>query len=397
MNKRTIDFLEDLEVELKEAILPYWMTKMVDYDHGGFYGQIDGYDHLQPLSPKGSVLNARILWTFSASYNQYKDPEYLRIADRAFQYCNRYFINWKNEGVYWMLDYAGNPIETKNQIYALGFMIYGLSEYYMATRNQNALDSSRMLFESIEKHSYDPEKNGYFEAFDEDWQLLEDLRLSDKDANAIKTMNTHLHILEGYTNLYRIWKNKKLQRQLKNLVRIFMEKIVNPKTWHFRLFFDMDWRSRDDEISFGHDIEGSWLILEAAEIGGDQDLIDKARKLAIDMTNAVMNRGFDKDGGLYYEIKPGGVLDTDKHWWPQAEAMVGLINAYQINDNQVYLRQASNVWQFIKEKIMDKTGGEWYFRVDRKGVPYREEDKAGIWKCPYHNSRACIEIIKRLG
>jgi len=397
MEKQLPEFLKELSAELKDAILPYWMTKMVDHDHGGFYGQIDGMGQLQVGAPKGSVLNARILWTFSAAFNYYKDPEYLRVADRAYKYIDSYFINEQNHGVYWMLDCTGKPLETKNQIYALGFMIYGLSEYYKATQNADALRTSRMLFRSIEKYSFDIKQNGYFEAFDEKWQLLEDLRLSEKDANEKKTMNTHLHILEGYTNLHRVWKDDKLRKQLTNLVRVFMDKIVDPDTDHFKLFFDTDWRYKDDEISFGHDIEGSWLIQEAAEVCGDRRLVAKARQLAISMANAVLAHGFDQDGGLFYAIKPGGQVDTDKHWWPQAEAMVGLVNAFQLSHNVAYLDHAMQVWQFIKEKIIDKAGGEWHFRVNREGIPYPEEDKAGIWKCPYHNGRACLEILKRLG
>ena len=396
-DKQIQDFLNELEFELKDAILPYWMDRMVDNEQGGFYGQINGHDQLQTGSPKGSVLNARILWTFSAAYNHYKDQEYLKMADRAFEYCSQYFMNRMNKGVYWMLDYKGRPVETKNQIYALGFMMYGMSEYYIAARNPVALDFSKMLFRSIEKHSFDPLESGYYEAFDEDWQLLDDLRLSDKDANEKKTMNTHLHILEGYTNLYRIWKNDTLKGQLRRLVRVFIEKIIDPDTHHFRLFFDTDWRPKDDENSFGHDIEGSWLINEAAEVINDKNLISQARQLALDMTDAVIAKGFDQDGALFYELKPGNILDSDKHWWPQAEAMVGLVNAFEISHKRIYLDQALHVWQFVKDKIIDKVGGEWYFRVDRAGIPYKEEDKAGIWKCPYHNSRACLEILKRLG
>ncbi len=397
MNFRVETFLKELDHELKRGILPYWMTKMVDQEMGGFYGRIDGHNRLDPESPKGSVLNARIMWTFSAAYNYYKDPQYLDMARRAYDYCIRHFINHENNGVFWKLDYKGNPLESKNQIYALAFMIYGLSEYYLSSGEVMARDLCQMLFSSVEKYSYDPDNKGYFEAFDEHWHLLEDLRLSDKDANEKKTMNTHLHILEAYTNLYRIWKDDTLKQQIKDLIRIFTDRIVDPLNHHFRLFFDTYWTPRDDEISFGHDIEGSWLIQEAAEVIGDDAMISETRKLSILMVKAVLLNGFDYDNGLIYEIKPGGHIDDDKHWWPQAEAMVGLVNAYQLSHDPAYLDLAINVWDFIKEKIIDKAGGEWLFRVDQKGVPYNEEDKAGFWKCPYHNSRACLEILKRLG
>ena len=397
MDSKLKEFLGELDSELTCAILPYWMTRMIDHENGGFYGQIDGKGQLQPASPKGSVLNARILWTFSAAYNYYHKEEYLEVAQRAYNYCIGYFINKRNQGVFWSIDYKGNPLERKNQIYALSFMIYGLSEYYLATHNEQALAHAKMLFGSIEKYSFDPGLNGYFEAFDEDWLILEDLRLSEKDANEKKTMNTHLHILEAYTNLYRIWKNEKLKLQLKNLIEVFINKIIDHDTMHFQLFFDSDWKPKDKEISFGHDIEGSWLLQEAAEVLEEEDLITETRQIALKMVEVVCSQGFYQDGGLYYELLTDGSLDTDKHWWPQAEAMVGLVNAYQVGKDPEYLKQAIQTWQFVKDKIIDEIYDEWYFKVDKNGDPYMEEDKAGIWKCPYHNSRACLEILNRLG
>ena len=397
MERKYALFLNELETELTGAILPYWIKNMVDEDNGGFYGQIDGNDQLHPEAPKGSVLNARILWTFSSAYNYYGKKEYLDMADRAFRYCSNIFINRENNGVYWLVDPTGQPLILKNQIYALSFMIYGLSEYYRATKDKKALNDAIMLFNSIEKFSFDHDKNGYFEAFDENWVILEDLRLSDKDANEKKTMNTHLHILEAYANLYRIWKDGHLRNQLRNLITVFMDKIIDWDTMHFRLFFNSAWEPRDAEISFGHDIEGSWLIQEAAEVLGENDLVEESKHMAVKMVDVALAEGFDEDGGLYYEYKPDGALDTDKHWWPQAEAMVGLVNAYQIRSNPKYMDQTLKMWSFIKNKIIDTKGGEWYFKVDRAGKPYIGEDKAGIWKCPYHNGRACLEIVNRLG
>lgn len=397
MDPRLKVFKAEIKSELIQAILPYWMTRMIDHENGGFYGQIEGNNQLHTSAPKGSVLNARILWTFAAAYNHYNHKKYLEVADRAYNYCREKFINNQNQGVYWSIDYTGNPLETKNQIYALSFMIYGLSEYFIATQNEEALNYAKMLFESIEKYSFDPDQNGYFEAFDENWIILDDLRLSEKDANEKKTMNTHLHILEGYTNLYRIWKDEKLRKQLRNLIKVFINNIIDPGSMHFLLFFNSDWHPRDKEISFGHDIEGSWLLQEAAEVLEDNDLIDQTRQIALKMVDAVCKNGFDVDGGLFYELKPDGSVDTDKHWWPQAEAMVGLVNAYQISRNSKYLDQAIYTWQFIQDKVIDEKDGEWYFKVDKNGHPYMEEDKAGLWKCPYHNGRACLEILNRLG
>jgi len=389
--------LEELDTELKGSILPFWMSRMVDKENAGFYGRIDGRDRLYPDADKGGVLNARILWTFSAAYNYYGNKDYLDIAVRAFDYCMNYFINEDCDGVYWLLDYKGKPVDTKNQIYALGFMIYGMSEYFISTNDEKALNMAIRLFHSIEKFSYDPDLEGYYEAFDQNWELLEDMRLSDKDANEKKTMNTHLHILEGYTNLYRIWKDDRLRTQLRKLIEVFYDHIIDHQSFHFKLFFDEKWQERDHEISFGHDIEGSWLIQEACEVLGDTDLIKKSKEIAIRMVNEVIKNGFDEDGGLFYEAYDQyNLKDDDKHWWPHAEAIVGLINVFQITSDKEYLKHAIKVWNFTKDKIIDKEGGEWYFKISRQGDPYFDEDKAGFWKCPYHNSRACLEVIRRL-
>lgn len=385
----------EMQSHLLNDILPYWMERTIDEKHGGFIGRIDGNNRIDEKADKGAILNSRILWTFSAAYNYFKDPAYLSNADRAFSYLIDHFIDNEHGGVFWMLDYKGNPTETKKQIYTQAFAIYGFSAYYKASRNKHALNAAIELFKLIETYAFDHGENGYFEAFDRQWNLLQDLRLSEKDANEKKTLNTHLHILEAYTTLYQIWKDKKLEKQLKNLIELKLDKFVNENS-RFQLFFDENWNPKSDLISFGHDIEGSWLLLEAAKVLGDEQLIAKTKKVAISMVNSVMESGIDNDGGLMYEVYSGVIKDTDKHWWPQAEAIVGFVNAWQISSDSKYLKKAKMVWEFTKDKIIDWKDGEWWFRVNKVGQPYLQEDKAGPWKCPYHNGRACLEIIKRL-
>ena len=347
MKRKKKIFLKELDSELNKHILPYWINRMVDKENKGFYGRINGQNRVDKEAGKGSVLNARILWTFSAAFNATHEEDYLNTANQAYDYCIRHFINRQQGGVYWLLDYRGRPLEKKNQIYALAFMIYGLSEYYRATGISQAAEESVSLFHLIEKYSFDCSMNGYFEAFDENWKLLEDLRLSDKDANEKKTMNTHLHILEAYANLYRCWDDPVLLEKLKNLIGVFFDRILDPDTWHFKLFFDEKWNSRDDTISFGHDIEGSWLLQEAARVTGDKVLLSRSKEAAVHMVDRIMTEGFDKDGGLFYQAEGMKIKDTDKHWWPQAEALVGLDNAWEITGDQKYFDQALMVWYFI--------------------------------------------------
>ena len=388
-------FIRELNSELSGNILPYWINNMVDHNNGGFYGQIDGDDSLHRNANKGIILNTRILWTFSAAYLFEPKKVYKDMADRAYHYIIKYFLDEKEGGMFWLLDSQGNPIELKKQVYAQAFVIYSLSEYYKISQNKEILDHAISIYQYIERKAFDVDNNGYFEAYTRDWKLLDDLRLSDKDANEKKSMNTHLHLLEAYTNLYRVWDNAELMDKLNSLINVFTNKILDDSTYHFNLFFDEKWNIKSHTVSYGHDIEGSWLLLEAAQATGQPELIKEIERNAIKMADVTIAEGLDNDGAVIYEKHPGH-FNFDKHWWPQAEAMVGFVNAYQLTDRSEYLDRAIDVWNFVKKSIIDKKYGEWYFRVNRDGAPYTEEDKAGIWKCPYHNSRACIEIINRL-
>lgn len=390
------NFYNEIENELKNNILPFW-NKTVDEENGGFLGRILNDGKIIKDSPKSAVLNTRILWTYSAVYKKFKEEKYLDLAKRAYEYIKEYFRDREKGGIYWMLDYKGKPIDDKKQVYAQAFCIYSLVEYYKISGNRNALNWAIEIFELIEKHSYDTEYPGYFEACDREWKPTEDVRLSDKDQNEKKTMNTHLHVLEGYANLLDIWKNEKLEKQLELLINIFLNKIIDSKTGHFNLFFDELWNLKSNLFSYGHDIEGSWLLFEAAELANDKKLLKKAEKASIKLADITLKEGIDSDGGIMNEGNIKGVLDTDKHWWPQAEAMVGFINAFQISGNKQFLEASYNCWNFVKKYIVDKDHGEWFFRVNKKGTPYiLEENKLGPWKAPYHNTRCCLEIMKRL-
>jgi mannobiose 2-epimerase len=317
------------------------------------------------------------------------------MAHRAFEYFSNTFIDIKNGGVFWEVDFAGKPVDARKQAYAQGFALYGLSEYYRASKNEKALLLAQELFWTIEKNFYDDKNDGYIEALAAEWSKMDDMRLSLKDANEPKSMNTHLHILEPYTNLYRCWKNPILAESIRRLIRVFLDKIIDNHTAHFQLFFDYDWTVKSTIVSFGHDIEGAWLLAEAAHKLGNKELIDEVNKMAVRMVDATFAEGIDADGSVFYE-REGEHIDTDKHWWPQAEAMVGYVNAWQITGNIKYLTEAEKVWNFIDLFLIDHLNGEWFRRVDTNGKPYMEDEKIGFWKCPYHNTRALIEVCKRL-
>ena len=391
---RNIKLRNACEKELTFNILPFWAGRMKDTENGGFYGRISGENQLIQDAPKGGILNARILWTFSAAYRALGKKEYLDTAQRAKNYLFQHFADKEFGGTYWEVDSKGNPLDTKKQIYSQAFCIYALSEYFRATGEQESLDFAIELFQLIEQYSFDPEYKGYFEAYSRDWKLLDDLRLSDKDANEKKTMNTHLHILEAYTNLYRVWKDAKLSQQLRGLIEVFFEHIVNKKTWHLNLFFDEFWTLKSSDISYGHDIECSWLLFEAAEVLGDEEILKKAGEVCTNILNASLE-GLQPDNSLLYEMKANGHTDTQRHWWVQAEAVVGLINGYELTGDKLLAEKAGEVFHYIIDNLVDKQNGEWYWGVYADGSINKIDDKAGFWKCPYHNSRMCLEVMRR--
>ena len=386
-------YQKELKAELSD-ILEYWMQYSPDEKNGGFFGKIDQENKIAETALKGAVLNARILWSFSAAYNCTKDEKYLAVANRAFGYINTYFIDKEFGGVYWTVNYKGEPEDTKKQIYALSFLQYACSEYYQSTQLQAAKILAVDLYHLIEQYSFDTAQTGYLEAFTRQWQAIDDLRLSSKDANEKKTMNTHLHVLEAYTNLYRIWPNAALYKSIVLLIKNFTDHIINQQSGHLHLFFTEDWKVKGDIVSYGHDIEAAWLLLEAAEIIKDEKLITQLKTVAVKIA-AATTEGLDVDGGLWYE-KEEGHLIKQKHWWPQAEAMVGFFTVWQITSLPTYLSYSLNSWQFVKNKIIDHTNGEWFWGVNENGEAMQGEDKVGLWKCPYHNTRACIELINRI-
>ena len=411
MNAIVSQMKAEMQDVLENNILRFWLDKMQDRERGGFYGRIDGHMQLHPEAEKGAILNARILWSFSAAYRVLHKPEYLEAAKRAKDYILAHFIDEEFGGVYWSVDCEGRPLDTKKQFYAIGFAIYGLSEYARATEDKEALDYALQLFDCIEEHALDHEYNGYIEACTREWGPIADMRLSELDANYPKSQNTHLHIIEPYANLLRMLKEfqqggcqealnylRPVEASLRNIIDIFTDRILNPETHHLDLFFDMDWTREAGRLeSYGHDIECSWLMHEAALVLGDEEVLRKVEPIVRQVAQA-SEKGLRPDGSMIHEANlDTGHVDDDLHWWVQAENVVGWMNLYQHFADEEALQRGVRGWEYIKQNLIDYEHGEWYWSRRADGTLNLDDDHAGFWKCPYHNSRMCLEIIERFG
>ncbi|MDR1762597.1 MAG: AGE family epimerase/isomerase [Dysgonamonadaceae bacterium] len=381
-----------LKDELVENILPYWLTKMKDTENGGFYGRIDGYDRPHLKARKGIVLNARILWTFSAAYRYFNKKNYLDYANRAYDYICDNFIDKENSGVYWEVNSRGFPIDRRKQTYAQGLAIYGFSEYYRATGKIDALENAKGLFRLVEKYALDPVNGGYIEAFSNEWEPIEDMRLSERDLNAPKSMNTHLHILESYSNLLRVWRSPHLIKAQTQLLNLFCERIMDKKSGHLNLFFNREWKPLSKTVSYGHDIEAAWLLFDAAIALNDSEIQKSTIPVSLEIIEAAYE-GLQADGSMAYERTSAKHIDKNRHWWVQAETVVGSIYAYILSGDEKYLKTACRCWKYIEEKIIDRKFGEWIWSVSERGKQNRVEDKTGPWKCPCHNARMCLEVL----
>jgi mannobiose 2-epimerase len=385
-----------VQTELTSDIIPFWLRHSLDEKRGGFIARMSHDLVVDPAAPKGLILNARILWSFSAFHRRLGDRACLAAAERARAYIEEHFWDTDHGGAYWMVDGHGRPLDTKKKAYGQAFLIYALAEHHRATGSAAALTRAQELFELLEAKVRDAQRGGYLETFERDWSTAEDLRLSDADLNVTKSMNAHLHVLEAYAGLYRAWPDSRLRKSLSDLIEIFLRHIIDPHTHHLRLFFDEDWTVRAEEVSFGHDIEASWLLWEAAEVLGDVALLSRVRDATLAMADAVLREGVEADGGLPNVAQAGTVTDSDRDWWPQAEAVVGFLNAYELSGERRFWDAAVAAWRFIEAHIIDRRHGEWFWSVSRDGRPDLTEPKISEWKCPYHNGRMCLEVLDRI-
>ena len=386
----------EMESELTRRILPYWMYAARDVIHGGTLGLIAEDGTATPDAPKGCILNARVLWTFSAAYRRLGDESIRAALDRAAAYFSAGFVDPVFGGVYWMLSEQRLRLDDRKHVYAQAFAIHALAEHHRATGEDWSLRTAIAVFHLVESHAFDAANAGYEECFGRGWTPLEDVRLSEVDLNERRSMNTHLHLLEAYTTLHAAWPDAQLAARLRTLIGIFLDRIISPDGGHVVGFFDERWQPRSSRVSFGHDIETSWLLLEAAAALGDAALAARVEAAALRLAREVLERGVDREhGGVFYE-RAGDRLDTDKEWWPQTEAIVGFLAAYQLSGDATFVDAAHATWRFVARHMLDRRHGEWLRRVSRTGERSLGGEKVGPWKCPYHNGRACLEVMARV-
>ena len=411
-------FYKSVEHEFINDILPFWEKNACDTRPGceGFYGSISSSGQADAEAPRSIVMTSRFLWTYSAAARHFKNPALLKMADFAYRTIVSKYWDSENGGVYWSVLPDGTPCVSKKQIYGEAFCCYGLCEYAAAIKelrqdflSEEAMNYALDIYNFLEQYAFDSKDGGYLEACAQNWSPTDDMILSPKDMNCPKSMNTNLHVMEAYTNLYRtlpvVFSDAKAIRaevgdSLAALVRLTVEKILQPNA-HLGMFFDMKWNPLSDEISYGHDIEASWLLWEAACELKDEELKSEIKETVIKVAETALNEGFDHENGCmenFLRSEPEGkVRDRTRVWWNQAEAMNGFYNAWEMTGESKYSDACLAEWNWILNHQKDRVNGEWWNEVDVNGNPILTEDKGGNWKTSYHNGRTCLELLRRSG
>lgn len=384
------EMVTEIRRELTDRILPFWRG-LRDDEKGGYIGQVEFDLTKKPEAERGCILNSRILWFFSEAYLTLKDPALLDEARHAYQMLLS-MLDTENGGMYWSMNADKTVADSTKHTYNQGFAIYALSAYYRASGKEEALDLAMELFRLVEEKCFDGE--GYLEAFTADWKPAENDKLSENGVEAGRTMNTLLHILEGYTGLYEAGKNPEVRERLIWIMNTWAEKLYNPERRRQEVFFDLSYHTLIDLYSFGHDIETSWLADRTLDVLGEPALTEKIRPMLLSMADHTLQAAYTEGNGFSNESENGKV-DTTRVWWVQAEALLGFLNAYEHTGEPRYLDAVRSQWEYIKEKMIDpREGSEWFWSVKEDGTPI-EKPIVEPWKCPYHNGRMCMEVIRR--
>ena len=384
--------IEQVKKQLIQGIIPFWKS-LSDQKNGGYYGHMDYEQNIDEKAEKGCILNSRITWFFANSYLLLEDEHLLYEARHGYEFLKTHCLDKEYGGVYWSVEYDGTPLDTTKHTYNQAFAIYALSSYYDASKNPESLQIAEKLYHIIEEKCRDEE--GYLEAFSRDFKPVVNDKLSENGVIAQRTMNTLLHIFEAYTEFYRVTKREDVKKRMEWILTIIAEKIYNPQLHRQEVFFDKGYHSILDLHSYGHDIETAWLVDRGIEVLGKRTVSGKMLDITKDLTSQVYQTAFDGQS-LANECEQG-VMDEGRVWWVQAEAVVGFLNGYEKDrSKKEYLVAAKQIWNFIEQYVIDKRpGSEWFWQVDKEGNSDPGKPLVEPWKCPYHNGRMCLEVIRR--
>ena len=383
----------ELRDQLSNTILPYWSEQMLD-PQGGPYGGRGLHNELHDHQPRTAVLGTRVLWTFASAAAEDHDPRWKAAAEHSWAWVRDTLQDPEFGGVYWSVARDGRVIGDHKQTYAQGFAVYG-AVAMARLGNADALDFAKRVFGAMEA-AYDGRFGGYFEGCTRAWRVREDARLSPKEPRAAKSMNTMLHVLEPLTELVRLVPQEGYRERLETLLALFIDKIWSPERRSFGMFFEADWTPLSEAISYGHDIETSWLLRRACEVLPGWARAGEVDQIVREVAHAVLERGVATDGSVLAEGGLSGPTSLERHWWGQAEGMVGFWDAYEVTGDATFANAAQRCWEYIKAFHVDPAGGDWFKVLDASGRPLRAYGKAGPWECPYHHARACIEMLHRL-
>ncbi len=386
------DFSSQLENMLFSQILPFWLA-LRDKEHGGYYGYVDKNGTSDPLADKGVIFHSRILWTFSEAFRMTQNKTYLDAAEHAYIFLTEKAMDKEYGGLYWMLDSNGEPVELFKHSYNQAFGIYAFANFYLATGRQDVLDQAIGLFCLLEEKWRDPD--GYREQLTRTFLPMPNEELSENGIVAEKTMNSLLHIMEAYTVLYQASHNPVVKTALIYAVKQLVNKMYNPEKERLEVFFDSHLNSLLDLHSYGHDIEASWLIDRAVSVIKDPELSVLAAPVTKTLYDHVMRRAYTTRG-VYFECQ-NGLDNTQRDWWVQAEAVIGVANDFQKNGGaEEHILLLYQLLHFLKSEIITPSG-EWAWTTYEDGTHDMKRELAGPWKCPYHNGRMCMEIMTRFG
>lgn len=399
---------EAFKKHLVQDIIPFW-NKLKDEKYGGFYGSVAGDGTPIKDYMKGVILNNRILWFYSKAYRVLQDQELLSMADHAYKFLVEHCYDKNYGGVYWAIKFNGDVEDDLKHTYNQAFAIYALSAYYDASENKEALELAYSIYDTIESKCRDA--GGYLEAYNRDFTPTINYELSENGVIAERTMNTLLHVLEAYSELYRVdrfymvedscseqERNRlgKVEASLKEILSLFKDKVYNPDKQICEVFFDHEYRSLIDLESYGHDIEASWLIDRACELLEDASVTEMMRPVIEGLAASVYRNAIDEECRAVNNERENDKVDRQKIWWVQAESVVGFYNAYLKERNEEYRAIAEDVWSFIQNRVIDKKSGEWYETIPYHGEADVNAPLSHEWKCPYHNGRMCMEMLNRL-